>query len=85
MLGMLDPSDKCEWKDHLGALVHAYNSTRHESTVYAPYYLMFGRKPRLALDVTFGLVSIKDGKTYNEYISSLKTKWKTLTSEHQNR
>ena len=51
MLGTLDPEQKVDWKSHIGSSVHAYNCTRHDSTDYAPYYLMFGRKPRLALDL----------------------------------
>ena len=45
---------KSEWKDHIGTLVHAYNCTR-SATGFSPYYLMFGRPPRLPVDVTLGL------------------------------
>ena len=51
MLKTLDPVDKCKWKDHVAPLVHAYNCTRHESTGFTPFYLMFGRTPRLSIDV----------------------------------
>ena len=50
MLGPLEDHQKSDWKSYVPALVHAYNSTRHESTGYSPHFLMFGRHPRLAVD-----------------------------------
>lgn len=55
MLGSLEPHQKQKWKAYLGPMVHAYNCTRHESTGQTPYLLMFGRNPRLPIDVTLGL------------------------------
>ena len=54
MLGTLDQERKADWKEHVDFMVHAYNCTRHESTGFAPYYLMFGRNPRLPVDILFG-------------------------------
>ena len=42
---------KSSWKNHLSKVIYAYNCTRHSSTGYLPYYLMFGRKPRLPIDL----------------------------------
>ena len=36
MLGMLPPQKKSEWKNHIGTLVHAYNSTRNSAKGSAP-------------------------------------------------
>ena len=55
MLGTLSDEEKSDWKSHLGCMTHAYNCTNHASTTYSPYYLMFGRHPRLPIDVEFGL------------------------------
>jgi transposase InsO family protein len=73
MLSTLDNDKKAKWKDHLSSLVHAYNSTRHASTGYSPYFLMFGREPRLAIDVCFGLVGEDLGDEPEvEYVKKLK-------------
>jgi transposase InsO family protein len=55
MLRSLQVEQKANWKDYVFAMCHAYNSTRHETTGHTPFYLMFGRKPRLAIDAFLGL------------------------------
>ena len=73
MLGTLDESQKSDWKLYLAPLVHAYNSTRNDSTGYTPFELMFGRKPRLPVDVAMGLEQEQDEmQSYPQYVVSLK-------------
>ena len=55
MLGTLNDSQKSEWRKYVKPMTHAYNCRISESTGYSPYYLMFGRHPRLPVDVLFGL------------------------------
>ena len=55
MLGTLEDHKKEDWKSYVAPLVHSYNATRHDSTGYSPYFLMFGRHPRLAVDAYLGL------------------------------
>ena len=55
MLGTLSDNQKSDWKSHVSTMTHAYNAAEHESTGYAPFYLMFGRHPRLAIDAFLGL------------------------------
>ena len=49
MLGILDPAEKHDWKSEVSPSVHAYNCTKHDNIGYSPYFLMFGRKPNLAV------------------------------------
>ncbi|KAL1279980.1 hypothetical protein QQF64_014580 [Cirrhinus molitorella] len=55
MLGTLGNKKKSCWKEFVKPLVHAYNCMRNDVTGYTPYELMFGRQPRLPVDLAFGL------------------------------
>lgn len=73
MIRTLPPRDKCMWPQMLQTLTFAYNCTAHESTGYAPFYLMFGRIPRLPVDVMFHNVERDDEVTdYHSYIKRVR-------------
>ena len=44
-------SKKNQWDEFLDMCVFAYNMSRHESTCFTPFELMFGRKATLAIDI----------------------------------
>ena len=74
MLGTLSDKEKSDWKSYLGCMTHAYNCTKHASTTYSPYYLMFGRHPRLPIDVEFGLPKSNSGdnSSKSRYVQKLR-------------
>ena len=73
MLGTLEPEQKQDWKKYVRSLVYFYNCTPHESTRFSPFELMFGRKPRLPIDIEFEKIT-EDGhtKSTKDYISELR-------------
>ena len=60
MLGTLPSDQKLNWQSWVNDLVQSYNCSVSGVTGFSPYFLMFGRKPRLPVDdefeVTFPLV-----------------------------
>ena len=50
MIGKLEEDKKACWSEHLPELLLAYNATRSAVTGYSPYYLLFGRRPRIPVD-----------------------------------
>lgn len=74
MLGTLDHGGKSNWKDYVKPLVHAYNSTRHESTGFSPHYLLFGWHPRLAIDAFLGMEDYTSTSKISKsnYVTKLK-------------
>ena len=74
MLGTLEDHQKEDWKSYIAPLVHSYNATRHDSTGYSPFFLMFGRHPRLAVDTYLGLNSAEEPEVRSKehYTTKLK-------------
>ena len=84
MMRTLPEMYKSNWKDHVHKLVHAYNCTKHETTGFAPFKLLFGRSPRLPVDLMFGLDSDKDKASHSEYYKKWKTAMGQAYSQAQN-
>ena len=78
MLGTLIPEQKKDQKSHVPALVHAYNCTRNAATGFSPYYLLYGREPRLPVDVEFGFQrgGQRGSPGESNYISQLRRRLK---------
>ena len=53
MIGKLEEDKKACWSEHLPELLMAYNATCSAVTRYSPYYLLFGRRPRIPVDYLF--------------------------------
>ena len=81
VLHTLPEKFKTSWKDHVSKLSYAYNCTRHETTGYSPYYLLFGRSPRLPIDLLFNVSrEDKEPASLPEYVK----KWKGALQEALN-
>ena len=72
MLGTLPEKPKSTWREQVHTLVHASNCTKNSATGFSLYYLMFGHKPHLPIDLIFG-TNLADLKgNHITYIENLK-------------
>ena len=53
MISKLEEDKKACWSKHFPELLMAYNATCSTVTGYSPYYLLFGRRPRIPVDYLF--------------------------------
>ncbi|CAF3293289.1 unnamed protein product, partial [Rotaria socialis] len=56
------------WDEYLQAVVFAYNSGTHKTTNYSPYELLFGRSPRLPIEIPPSSFSFKKSSDYFEQL-----------------
>ncbi len=74
MLGTCTEAQKSDWKRMVNPIVHAYNCTKHSSTGFSPFYLMYGRQPRLPVDLILGVrEDLQEGdQNYKTYVDQLR-------------
>ena len=51
MLVKFVESKKETWQNYLDTCVYAYNTSRHGSSKFTPFELLFGRQPVLPVDI----------------------------------
>ena len=77
MIAKMDPEKRAKWPSHLGPILIAYSVTRSLITGYSPYFLMFGCRPRLPVNLLFPTVRWDENtQTTDEYVASLYDKLK---------
>lgn len=73
MIRALPTRAKHRWPQALKSLTFAYNCTIHETTGFAPFLLMFGRTPRLPVDIVFGsVIENPEVVDYDQFVQSLR-------------
>lgn len=73
MIRALPTKAKHRWTQALKSLTFVYNCTIHETTGFAPFLLMFGRKPRLPVGIVFGsVIENPEVVDYDQFVQSLR-------------
>ncbi len=75
MLRTLLEEDNVNWKQSLDKVVHAHNCTQSDATAYTPFFLLYGRPPRLPIYISFNLPTSTEcaATNHKDYVN----KWKT--------
>ena len=88
MLGTLPTHAKKNWQEWIATLTHAYNCTVSSITGFSPNFPMFGRTPKIPLDVELG-VTPKDPEqtSYQNYAKKLQSrlKWAYQKAQENNK
>lgn len=86
MLRSLPLAAKQHWAKQKQTLTFAYNITVHETIGYAPFYLIFGRVPRLPVDKIFKQVlkddSVVDDDTYASQLMASLHEAASIAQQH---
>ncbi|KAK3734113.1 hypothetical protein RRG08_000027 [Elysia crispata] len=69
LLRTLSVEQRRRWPDYIQELVFFYNSTPHATTGGSPFLLLFGREPRLPLDLFINHTSQGVYSSAQEYLS----------------
>uniref|UniRef100_A0A3B3DD48 Integrase catalytic domain-containing protein n=1 Tax=Oryzias melastigma TaxID=30732 RepID=A0A3B3DD48_ORYME len=71
-----------EWDDHLKSVAFAYNTSKHSSTQFTPFFLLHGREARVPADVHIpsGLGGVNSEASLPFYVSSLVERLKVAFS-----
>ena len=88
MLGTLPTCAKQNYQEWVTILAHAYNCTVSSVTGFSPYFLMFGRTPKIPLDIEMGVTLIEQEQiSYQNYANKLQArlKWAYQKAQETNK
>ena len=88
MLGTLPTHAKRNWQEWVANLTHAYNCTISPITGFSPYFLMFGRTPKLPLDIELGVPMVEQKQiSHQNYAQKLHSKlqWEYEKAQENNK
>ena len=71
MLAKSVKENQRNWDACLPKVLFAYRTAVHETTGFTPFHLMFGRAPKLPVDVMLGRVEREESVSYPQYVQEL--------------
>ena len=71
MLAKMVKENQRNWDSQLPKALFAYRTAVHESTVFTPYHLNFGRTPTLPIDVLLGRIPEEQAASYPQFVQDI--------------
>ena len=87
-LGTLPTHAKKNWQEWIATLTHAYTCTVSSVTGLSPYFLMFGRTPKIPLDVEMRVTLVdQEQESHQNYAKKLQVrlKWAYQKAQENNK
>ena len=81
MIGKLDTLKKKCRPEHIASICHAYNATQSQVMGYSPYFLMFGCRPRIPIDLLFRIARQAEVRGLDNYVTALYEHLKEAVSK----
>ena len=72
MIATITVDNPFDWEEALPKVYIAYNTSIHSTTGYPPFYLMYGREPRLPIDIVYGTQS-QSSTTADQFVQKSHT------------
>ncbi len=74
-----------DWDEHLNYVLFAYRTAVHESTKFSPFYLLYGRHPRLPMDPDLVDPDDVSAESYHEHAQQMIDKFNAAYDQvHKN-
>ena len=77
MLAAFASEHRHDWDLWVDSVVFAYNTSRQELTGYSPYELIFGRTPRMPIELECG-IPLSNPNKHSEYTRSCQSKMRRI-------
>lgn len=73
-------SEATDWPAAINGVLFAHRTTKHASTGFSPFYMLFNREPILPLDLQFSTKNFESNVTFNEdnFTSLLSEKFQAI-------
>ena len=57
----------CDWPNIIEGVLFAYRVSKHTSTKFCPFFLIYNRKPTLPIDVKYSLFGTKGNESKRSF------------------